>query len=242
MIPFRHDRKAALNALEKHYLKKILLPKVFKDKNHLDEIKGVYVPFWLFKADVGAQITYKATKVRTWSSGNYDYTETSYFHVHRSGGIGFDNVPVDGSKAVDDTLMESIEPFPMEAAVDFQTAYLAGYFANKYDVDATENAPRAYERMNASTTDEFRKTVTGYNTVTAERTNLRVHNGSVKYVLLPVWLLNTSWEGKNFIFAMNGCTGRFVGDLPLDKKAFWKWFFIIFGIASAVMLVIMALV
>ena len=238
VIPFRLDKNEALKALEKHYLKKVLLPKVFKDKNHLDEIKGVYVPFWLYKADVDANINYRATTVRSWSNGSYDYTETSYFHVNRNGDIGFDDVPVDGSKSIADDLMESIEPYPMEAAVAFQTAYLAGFFANKYDVTAEENTPRAYERMKVSAADAFRQTVQGYSTVETKSSNLFVKNGSVRYMLLPVWLLNTSWEGKNFIFAMNGYTGKFVGNLPLDKKAFWKWFSIIFGIFAAACIII----
>lgn len=36
-------------------------------------------------------------------------------------------------------LMESIEPYDFADAVDFSTAYLAGYFADKYDVDAEES-------------------------------------------------------------------------------------------------------
>ena len=48
-------------------------------------------------------------------------------------------------------------------------------------------------------------------------------NGSPKHVLYPVWLLNTTWRGKKFVFAMNGQTGKFVGDLPLDKQAYRRW-------------------
>ena len=41
--------------------------------------------------------------------------------------------------------------------------------------------------------------------------------------LFPVWLLSTSWRGENYLFAMNGQTGKFVGDLPVDKGAARKW-------------------
>ena len=46
----------------------------------------------------------------------------------------------------------------------------------------------------------------------------------MKYALYPVWILNTSWNGKNYLFAMNGQTGKFVGDLPVDNAASVKWF------------------
>lgn len=46
----------------------------------------------------------------------------------------------------------------------------------------------------------------------------------MSYALYPVWILNTTYKGSKYIFAMNGQTGKLVGDLPLDKGAFWKWF------------------
>lgn len=238
VVPFKLKKEDALKALEKHYAGKRLLPRVFKDKNHLDEIKGVYVPFWLFDADVGVRALYDATKVRRWSDNDYNYTETSHYQVRRQGDIGFDQVPVDGSQSVDDTLMESLEPFHLSEAVDFQTAYLAGYFANKYDVDAETCSDRAHERVKNSASSAFQNTVKGYHSVSVDQENIRLDKGSVHYALLPVWLLSTSWEGQNFLFAMNGQTGKLVGDLPMDKKLRRSWFFKIFGIAALILVAI----
>ena len=233
VIPFKLDKKAAKEALKKHYSGKKLLPKVFKDENHIDEIRGVYVPFWLFDADADAHIRYKATRVRAWSDSDYNYTETSFFSVVRGGSIGFQRVPVDGSSKMPDDLMESVEPFYFEDAVDFHTAYLAGYLADKYDVDAEAAVPRANERIKSSTADAFAQTVQGYATVTPEATGIHLQNGRAKYALYPVWLLNTTWKGKKYTFAMNGQTGKFVGDLPLDKGAYKKWLFGLSGIVGA---------
>ena len=233
VIPFKLDKKAAKEALKKHYSGKKLLPKVFKDENHIDEIRGVYVPFWLFDADADAHIRYKATRVRAWSDSDYNYTETSFFSVVRGGSIGFQRVPVDGSSKMPDDLMESIEPFYFEDAVDFHTAYLAGYLADKYDVDAEASVERANERIKNSTADAFAQTVQGYATVTPEASGIHLQNGRAKYALYPVWLLNTTWKGKKYTFAMNGQTGKFVGDLPLDKGAYKKWLFGLAGIVGA---------
>ena len=230
VIPFKVDKKAAKAALKKHYDGIRLLPKVFKDQNHIDEIKGIYVPVWLFDADADASIRYKATKVRAWSDQNYDYTETSFYAVSRGGKIGFERVPVDGSSKMDDTLMESIEPFNFSEAVNFQTAYLAGYLADKYDVDSEQSIGRANERIKKSTENEFAATVQGYATVTPEATSIRLQNGKAKYALYPVWLLNTTWNGEKYVFVMNGQTGKFAGDLPLDKAAYKKWLFGLTGL------------
>ena len=233
VIPFKLDKKAAKEALMKFYSGKRLLPKVFKDQNHIDEIKGVYVPFWLFDADADADIRYRATQVRCWSDSEYDYTETSYFSVLRGGSLGFERVPVDGSSKMADDLMESVEPFNFSEAVDFQTAYLAGYLADKYDVTAEESIDRANARIRKSTEDAFAATVQGYSSVTPEGGSVRLQNGKAIYALYPVWLLNTSWNGNKYTFAMNGQTGKMVGDLPLDKAAYRRWLFGLTGILGA---------
>lgn len=242
IIPFKLDKNAAKEKLSQHLKGKTLLPKVFKDQNHINEIKGVYVPFWLFDADVDANVRYEATKVRTWSDSDYNYTETSHYSVLRKGEIAFERVPVDGSSKMDNDLMESIEPYNFEDAVEFQTAYLAGYLADKYDVEEEQSVDRANERIKYSTEKAFESTVKGYDTVTPENTNIKLSNGEAKYALYPVWLLNTIWKGNKYVFAMNGQTGKFVGDLPLDKAAYWKWFGLITAIGGAVIYGIASLV
>ena len=233
VIPFKLDKKAAKEALNRHYKNKPFLPKVFKNQNHIDEVKGIYVPFWLFDAQAEAKLRYRATRVRSWNDSNYHYTQTSYYAVMRAGTICFERVPVDGSSKMPDDLMESIEPFDFSEAVDFQTAYLAGYLADKYDVDAQQSIERANERVKQSTQDNFQKTVQGYVTVLPESTNVQLHNGKAHYALYPVWILNTTWKGTNYTFAMNGQTGKLVGDLPVDNGAFAGWLFGLWGIISA---------
>ena len=234
VIPFKLDKKAAVEALKKHYGGKKLLPSVFKSQNHIDEVKGIYVPFWIFDADATAQIRYKAAKNRHWSDSRYNYTEQSFYSVTRGGSLSFMGVPVDGSSKIEDVLMESIEPYNLAEAVNFQTAYLAGYLADKYDVDSEQSIERANERIKRSTEDEFRSTVQGYDSVTAENTNVQLMNGSSKYALFPVWLLNTTWNGQKYTFAMNGQTGKLVGDLPMDKGAYSKYFIGAMAIGAAV--------
>ena len=231
VIPFKVDKNAAIAALQNHYKGKRLLPKVFKDENHIKEVKGVYVPVWLFDTDADAYVRYKTTRVRSWSDSQYNYIETNHFSVVRAGGIGFENVPVDGSTKMDDALMESIEPFHPADAVDFQTAYLSGFLADKYDVDAESSIGRANERIKKSTEEAFASTVQGYTTVLPVSSNIRLNNGRARYALYPVWLLSTKWNDQNFIFAINGQTGKIAGDLPMDKAAFRKW---LFGLTAAI--------
>ncbi|MBQ7060603.1 MAG: hypothetical protein IJM85_02350 [Clostridia bacterium] len=233
VIPFKLDKEAAKRALNEHLQGKRLLPKVFKDQNHIDEIKGIYVPYWVFNADADADMRYRATRTTSWRDRDYIYTETRHYSVLRSGSLGFEAVPVDGSQKIPNDLMESIEPFDIHEAVDFQTAYLAGYLADKYDVTAEDSIERANERIKKSTEAVFATTVSDYMSVVPEASSIRLSNAEAKYALYPVWLLNTTWKDKQYTFAMNGQTGKFVGDLPADKAASRKWFWLLTAIGAA---------
>ncbi|MBQ9233127.1 MAG: hypothetical protein IJ167_03725 [Lachnospiraceae bacterium] len=234
VIPFKLDKNAAKAALNKHLQGKKLLPKVFKDQNHIDEIKGIYVPFWLFDADVDADMSFNATKEKHWSDSSFNYTKTEHYLLKRRADLSFRRVPVDGSTQMEDSLMESIEPFDFNEAVTFQSAYLSGFLADKYDVTAEQSIARANQRIKQSAEDVMRESVNGYSSVTTASNNVRIKEGVTKYALYPVWLLNTTWNGEHYYFAMNGQTGKFVGDLPCDKSAYKKGLFAWTAILGAI--------
>ena len=224
VLPFRLSKEDAVRALKEHYKGKILLPKAFTRQNHIEEIKGVYVPFWLFDGEADADMTFHATNSETHRSGDYIVTRTSHYEVGRSGTIAFEKVPVDGSSKMPDDFMDSIEPYDYSDLKKFSTAYLPGFLADKYDVDAAGAAERADTRCRNTAEASVMRTVTGYASVNIRTEDIRLRRGEVKYALLPVWLLSTRWQDKNYLFAMNGQTGKMVGDLPADKGKLNKWF------------------
>ncbi|MBR5969159.1 MAG: hypothetical protein IK016_02300 [Lachnospiraceae bacterium] len=234
LIPFKLTKEQAVDQFKKHINSQKYVPKVFSAQGHPEEIKGVYVPFWLYTADADADVTYNAQRVRSWSDRNYNYTETEHYHLRRAGTIRMEHVPVDGSSKMADDLSESIEPFDTAAAVPFTTAYLAGYLADRYDVDYKQCKDRAMQRMRVTAEESMRSTVSGYTAVTTASSYVTWNKAQVQYALFPVWMLSTQWEGQNYLFAMNGQSGKFVGNLPLDKKALGKgkWKFgLILGVA-----------
>ncbi len=223
IIPFKLNKEDAKKAFFKHLSGKTLLPSVFKSEAHIEEIKGIYVPFWLFDTDADARVRYRATRIFTWSDSNYNYTKTSHYSVVRAGSIAYDGIPVDGSSKMDDSLMESLEPFYASDMEDFKIPYLTGYLADRYDVSAEESVERANQRVKHSTEAAFRRTVHGYATVIPESSNIKLRDGKSRYALYPVWMLNTVYKGKKYTFAMNGQTGKFVGDLPCDYGKYFAW-------------------
>ena len=216
VVPFAVGRDAAKQALQKFCKGKLLLSKSFLSETVIDKIAGMYVPFWLYDCDVSADINYRATRVHSYRSGEYQVTKTSHYLVRRAGDFSVQRLPVDGSQKMADAYMEAIEPYDYSKAVNFTSAYLSGYTADKYDVDAEASKPRANQRITASAQQLLRDTVIGYATVMPSGQRIDLHHGSIRYALMPVWLLNTTYRGKTYTFAMNGQTGKFVGNLPVS--------------------------
>ena len=218
VLPFKLSKEDAIKALKKHYLKKPLLPSTFSKANHLEEIKGVYVPFWMYDGKASGSAQFHATQVHTYTSGDYEITETSHYDVRRAGSLGFEKIPVDASSKMPDDYMDSIEPYDYSDLKPFSTAYLPGFLADKYDVSVEDSRERADKRCVGSLSCALKGTVSGYTTCNETSRDIHLKRGKVHYALLPVWLLNTKWEGKDFLFAMNGQTGKLVGNLPVSTK------------------------
>jgi len=237
IIPFQLDKQAAKESLLKHLTGKKLLPSLFKDENHIDEVKGVYVPFMLCDANVSGGVKYKGTNVRHWSTGKYRYTEISYYSIFRQGDVSFKNIPVDAASQINDELMDSLEPFDFSKAVKYNSGYFPGYLATIKDVDMVDLIPRINIRVKNSTAESFRDTISNrYESIQVENSTMNLNQGDVKYALLPVWLLNTTYKGEKYTFAMNGQTGKFVGNLPCDKSLAIKYWFKTFLITTLITL------
>ena len=221
VLPFKLDKNAAVAALEKHYRGKYLLPRTFSRHNHIEKVQGVYVPFWLFDGTADADVRFHATQESSHRDGKYEVTTTRHYDVQRAGSVEFERVPVDASKRMPDDMMDSIEPFDYGELKKFSMAFLPGFLADRYDVSVEECARRADERCSNTVVDMLESTVKGYTTCSIESKTVSLKRGKVHYALLPVWLLSTKWNGKNFLFAMNAQSGKMVGDLPINWLKFW---------------------
>lgn len=223
VIPFQIGKDEAVKALKAHYKGKPFLPKSFSDENHIQEIKGIYVPFWLFDGQAEADVSFAATRSTVMVTGRERITTTRHFDVRRAGTVSFKKIPVDASKKMPDDYMDSLEPFRYDAMVPFSTAYLPGFFADIPDVSIEECSLRAELRATDTAVESMSRQVSGYETCIPTRKDAQLRRGKVRCALLPVWLLSTQWEGQNFLFAMNGQTGKMVSDLPVSKKRYWAW-------------------
>ena len=217
IIPFKKTKEQAVAALKEFYKGRTLLPNSFTANNRVEDIQAMYVPFWLFDSKVSASGSYQGASDSVYETDDEVITTTVVYNCEREGTMSFERIPVDGSEKMDDTFMESIEPFDYKEMVPFSTAYLTGFLADKYDVDAEAAVTRADARVVKSAEGCLADTVTGYTRVTSNGDCAVIKDeNAVHYAMVPVWILSTRFEGKPYTFMMNGQTGKVVGSLPID--------------------------
>ena len=239
IIPFSKTKDDAIEAFKNVGKGKFLMPKEFSNPQNIKEISGIYIPFWLYSCKMKGNVAGKGTKVITWSTYDYIYTKTDTYSVSRGGEYDFVNIPVDGSVRFNDAIMNSIEPFNYDELVDFSYSYLSGFLSEKYDVEKNEAKKITIERAKNSTIDDLMsKARSHYNTFVANDKNTEIVEENIEYVLLPVWMVNIKYNDKMYTFAMNGETGKMIGDIPYSKKKLLIFililFLVLFGITALI--------
>ena len=230
VVPFKVTKQEAQGEFENYFKGKRLIPNIFLNgRNRIADMRKLYVPYWLYDCDAHADMVYDAEKRRTTRDGDWEIETTEHWVVRRSGDLGFENIPVDSSVKMDNKITESIEPYDLAEAVDFETAVLSGALADNADADEQECEQRATERVKNSIAAAMRSTVNGYSIVTERSRAIVSRHGKATPVLLPVWMITTEKEGKTYTFAINGQTGRLTCDVPTAKGKAFGWGFGIFA-------------
>lgn len=224
VIPFTISKERAMEAFKKWCKNGWLTPKGFMTADRVKNITGIYVPFWLYDVEGTAEADATATRVRSYTRGDYLYTETSYFHVYRKMKIGYNKIPADASEKMNDRMMDMLEPYHYEELKDFSMPYLAGFLAERNSYSAEEVFDRAKQRAAAYMEQQLRESISGYTSVTYNFKNTDPECQNARYALLPVWMVCYDYKQAEHTFAMNGQTGKIVGTPPLSKGKMAAWF------------------
>lgn len=216
VIPFSVDEKEAVNIYRGYCKKALLSPAKFKSENEIKKVKGLYVPFWLHNFTVNADAVVDAENIHTHRKGDDKVIEHHMYRISMDVSGDFKSIPTDGLKKLDDKLMSSIEPFDYSKLTDFNPAYMAGFYAEEYDVSGEDTISQAKERADSAMRDECISNAGLYESKLLESYNPTYLNEESKYAMLPVWLFNVTYKGKDYRFAVNGETGKIAGKLPIS--------------------------
>ena len=237
IVPFKIGKGDLKDIIKKYCKGKKLLSSSFFSSSRMNNVTGVYIPFWVFNGNLSGTLTYDGEKESGYMDEEYEVTETSYYRLVRDVSVDFEDLPIDASNKTEDALMDSILPYDMSEKKSFDMRYLAGFAADRFDVECSDIEPRAVERMK-STAESIagRSAAEGYSRVHKTGGELKAHL-TASYLLLPVYLFEISHRGKDYAFAVNGQTGKAAGTLPKDGITGLKYFLSRAGIVAACVMI-----
>lgn len=219
LIPFRYDREQAVHSFLDWVGKRKFVPRDFFSKKQIENLTGVYLPYWV--TDAGGEVSLRGVgrRVRIWRTGDIEYTETRNYRVERAGSIEFKEYTSIALQKADRELTTRILPYDFSELIDFSMPYLSGYQADRYDIARETVAPGVENQLRAYSEQLLRGRVDGYASVSVENVQADLSRQSWRCALLPVWLLTYRDKRKDklYYFAMNGQTGEIVGELPLSR-------------------------
>lgn len=237
VIPFKIDKKNAIQKFKEMCGKKIFLPKNFISDARLEEIKGVYFPYWYIDCESNGNINATSKQVRTWVVGDFQHTETTIRGHFRQGDMQIRNMPEAALKGKDRDLMRYVCPFNPADFVPFSMSYLSGFFAERRNIESSEIESEVTQKIRHISEEKLEKSIEVPN-VSIKDSNINVGKLRWKYNLLPVWVLNYKHKDKSYIYALNGQTGKVYGELPVCSKKLAALFA---GVAAGASLVLSVL-
>lgn len=217
IIPFKIDREEAEKRFFEWVRRKKFLPKDFVNEKSVEKLCGVYFPYWLSDCTVHGRYSASGKNLRIWIAGNIEYTETKVYDVNREGTITFDNIKNFAMKGSQVKLATAVQPFRDEEMEKFNMAYLSGFIAEKRTVETDEMSEQLREQVRKYAARLLDDSVSGYNMVDSKNVEIDMLDTKWEYVLLPVWVLTYISNGKIYYYALNGQTGKAVGELPISK-------------------------
>ena len=244
LLPFKVSQDQIRDGIRRWYASKWFAPGALKHKAAVDQVKGLYIPYFTFDAqvhcpwDAEAGYYYYVSESFTDSQGRPQTRQVRHVRWEpASGEIDhfFDDEPVPATKGINESLLRGVEPFPTSELVPYDTAFLSGFVVEHYQVVLVDAAKSSRDQMNAHL-----MTLCGQQVPGDTQRNLEIHPDysglTFKHILVPVWLVTYLYGAKMYQIVANGCTGVIAGQYP---KSFWKIFFVV--VIALIVLTLIAL-
>lgn len=206
IVPFAVTKEEAIESLESNLKSGLFIPKAFK-KIPPECVRGIYIPYYTYDGMI------TDTQHHEWRLPMNDSCVLE-------GTAEFENLLVECCTALDDRTTALLEPYNLQAAVDFDTSYLMGFYSNVQDSNVREGLRKAelkartifHARMREQSPKRPFKQIHSLPTINLHRT---------AYVLLPAWFITINSKGTPYTFLVNGQTGKTSGTAPWNQTAFF---------------------
>lgn len=241
VLPFAIEKEEAIEKFLSWTKKKWFVPKNFFDKQQIEKLTGVYFPYWVVDAKITGELQAMGTSIRIWRIGDIEYTETKQYDVTRAGKLSFKELIKNAlSKNVQQKMVEGVQPFLLDKAIPFKSQYLAGFQAEKRDIEYTELTDAVQDELKNYAQSLLQDTASGYTTLSKVRSSVSIQDENNHYMLLPVWLVtyrSNEHSKKVYYYAMNGQTAKVSGILPVSYKRLGLFTFGVFAIILVLFLI-----
>jgi Zn finger protein HypA/HybF involved in hydrogenase expression len=224
VLPMKLGEPQVRETIRKWYGSRFWAPRKLKTKALTDQVRGLYIPYWTFDAQVHADWTaesgdyYYETEYYTDAQGKQQSRQVQKVRWYPSSGSldhFFDDELVPASRGVQTDMLRGVEPFPTKELVPYNPGFLSGWVVERYQIDLLSAAKDARESMNAELRQMCASRVPG-----DTHRNLQVYPNysgqTFKHILVPLWLLSYDYGRRKFQVILNGYTGAIAGRYPLS--------------------------
>jgi hypothetical protein len=239
LLPMKLSETQVRDIIRRWYGTRWFAPNLLKRAAFTDTVKGLYIPYWTFDAQVHADWTaesgyyYYVTETYQDSDGKTQTRQVQKIRWEPSSGSldhFFDDELVPASRGVQPAMLRRVEPYPTKELVPYKPGFLSGWVVERYQIDLVAAAKEAREEMDAEMERMCAARVPG-----DTHRNLQVdtdYSGQTfKHILTPLWVLSYNYGTRHFQVVINGYTGAIAGKYP---KSWLKITFAVLAIAAAV--------
>jgi ribosomal protein S27E len=223
LLPMKVSETQVREAIRQWYGSRWFAPNALKRGAMTDVVKGLYIPYWTFDAQVHAEWTaesgYYYYETETYRDDRGEIQERQVQKVRWEPSAGavdhfFDDELVPASRGVHPEMLRQIEPFPTtQELVPYNAGYLSGWVVERYQIDLVAAAQQGRAEMDAEMERLCSAEVPG-----DTQRNLQVESDysgqTFKHILTPIWLLSYNYGARNFQVVINGYTGAIAGKYP----------------------------
>lgn len=218
VIPFRVDRETAQQNFAKWVKSRWFAPSRLKQAYQAGKLQGIYLPFWTFDAQVTSSYRGQGGTVHTVrDSKGHTRTQIRWRPVSGTVGGFYDDLQVCATLNSASQVVEKVLPYnTCDNTLPFSPSYLSGFLAEHYAVPATQAVDTAKEQVRADQISQAESDILsrGFSQARVSDIYIEYHKLTYKHVLLPAWTSAFSYKGRQYMYIINGESGRVGGQRP----------------------------
>lgn len=234
VIPFSISKEQAINHFNQWWMEHDIMPEYDQVKMKFD-IHPLYLPVWLSDTNVQTDIT---AVVRTEETEEEMYSQNrgnkkKYYLIRKAISSIFSRVPSIASYNFSSTRFQGIEPYDYNKLQDFTPAYLSGFPAEQYSIEAQDIIPKMIKRVRDFGKEQCRIHICtnthGYSEIETEQTSEGATElKEICYALVPVWVCSYTYKNKKRMVYVNGQTGKTDGEVVIEEQRNTRDFWVLF--------------